>query len=135
MICPSIPCSTGRCRAAERDLSPKAAAKVERFMREGGTILFDTRDSPISGLATGTSPGEATLRRLLAKLDIPPLEQIPEDHVITRTFYLLKEFPGRWSGGQVWVEALPPAGPNAPARGTDRGPRRRRRLPDHHGRQ
>ncbi|MBC7799681.1 MAG: DUF4159 domain-containing protein, partial [Gemmatimonadaceae bacterium] len=103
--------------ASEKDLTPKAAAKVERFMREGGTILFDTRDTPISGLATGTSPGEATLRRLLSKLDIPPLEQIPEDHVITRTFYLLKEFPGRWSGGQVWVEALPPQDPSRPPEG------------------
>ena len=102
---------------AEKDLSPKAAAKIERFMREGGTILFDTRDSPISGLATGTSPGETTLRRLLSKLDIPPLEAIPEDHVITRTFYLLKDFPGRWSGGQVWVEALPPQDPNRPPEG------------------
>jgi hypothetical protein len=103
--------------ASERDPSPKAAAKIERFMREGGTILFDTRDTPISGLATGTSPGEMTLRRLLSKLDIPPLEPIPEDHVITRTFYLLKEFPGRWSGGQVWVEALPPQDPNRPPEG------------------
>jgi hypothetical protein len=103
--------------ASERDLSPRAAAKVARFMREGGTILFDTRDSPISGLATGSSPGEATLRRLLSKLDIPPLEPIPEDHVITRTFYLLREFPGRWSGGQVWVEALPPQDPSRPPEG------------------
>jgi Domain of unknown function (DUF4159)/Aerotolerance regulator N-terminal len=103
--------------ATEKDLSPRAAAKIERFMREGGTILFDTRDSPISGLATGTSPGEATLRRLLMRLDIPPLEPIPEDHVITRTFYLLKDFPGRWSGGQVWVEALPPQDPSRPPEG------------------
>jgi hypothetical protein len=103
--------------ATEKDLSPRAAAKIERFMREGGTILFDTRDSPISGLATGSSPGETTLRRLLSKLDIPPLEPIPEDHVISRTFYLLKDFPGRWSGGQVWVEALPPQDPNRPPEG------------------
>ncbi len=102
---------------AEKDLSPRAAAKIERFMREGGTILFDTRDAPISGLATGSSPGETTLRRLLAKLDIPPLEPIPEDHVISRTFYLLKDFPGRWSGGQVWVEALPPQDPSRPPEG------------------
>ena len=103
----------------EKDLSPQAAAKIDRFMREGGTILFDTRDSPIAGLARsgGSSPGETTLRRLLAKLDIPPLEPAPEDHVLTRTFYLLKEFPGRWSGGQIWVEALPPEDPNRPPEG------------------
>jgi hypothetical protein len=101
--------------AQEKDLSPAAVAKVDQFMREGGTILFDTRDTPLSGVASATaSPGEQTLRRLLAKLDIPPLEPTPSDHVLTRTFYLLKEFPGRWSGGQVWVEALPPEDPNHP---------------------
>ena len=99
---------------AEKDLSPAAVAKIDQFMREGGTILFDTRDSPIGGLGSTASPGEAVLRRLLSKLDIPPLEPAPQDHVLTRTFYLLKEFPGRWSGGQVWVEALPPIDPKNP---------------------
>ena len=99
---------------SEKDLSPAGIAKIDQFMREGGTILFDTRDAPIAGLASGASPGEAVLRRLLAKLDIPPLEPAPADHVLTRTFYLLKEFPGRWSGGQVWVEALPPVDPKNP---------------------
>jgi hypothetical protein len=100
--------------ASEKDLSAAAVAKVDQFMREGGTILFDTRDAPIAGLASGASPGEAVLRRLLAKLDIPPLAPAPADHVLTRTFYLLKEFPGRWSGGQLWVEALPPVDPANP---------------------
>jgi hypothetical protein len=100
---------------AEKDLSQAAVAKVDQFMREGGTILFDTRDSPVGGLGGGTaSPGEGVLRRLLAKLDIPPLEPAAADHVLTRTFYLIKEFPGRWSGGQVWVEALPPVDPKNP---------------------
>lgn len=100
--------------ASEKDLSPAAVSKIDQFMRNGGTILFDTRDSPIGGLGSAASPGEQVLRRLLSKLDIPPLEPCPADHVLTRTFYLLKEFPGRWSGGQVWVEALPPVNPNNP---------------------
>ena len=49
------------------------------------------------------------LRRLAAPLDIPPLAPVPEDHVLTRTFYLLADFPGRWQGNPVWVEA-PPVG-------------------------
>jgi len=109
--------------ATQTDPSPRAVAKVDAFMRNGGTILFDTRDQPLSGLAAGVaSPGELTLRRLLAKLDIPPLQPVPADHVLTKTFYLLKEFPGRWIGGQVWVEALPQPRPGedpAPARGGD----------------
>ncbi len=100
--------------AVEKDLSAAAVAKIDQFMRGGGTILFDTRDAPIGGLGSTASPGEAVLRRLLSKLDIPPLEPCPADHVLTRTFYLLKEFPGRWSGGQVWVEALPPVDPKNP---------------------
>lgn len=107
---------------AQRDLTPNAVAKIDAFMRSGGTILFDTRDQPLSGLGGATvSPGEATLRRLLSKLDIPPLQALPADHVLTKTFYILKEFPGRWQGGQVWIEALPPAKPgeDSPARGGD----------------
>ena len=29
---------------------------------------------------------------------------VPPDHVLTRAFYLINEFPGRWSGGTLWVE-------------------------------
>src|SRR3712207_6894757 len=45
--------------------------------------------------------------RMLATLDIPELEPVPRDHVLTKTFYLLDTFPGRYATGQTWVEALP----------------------------
>ena len=38
---------------------------------------------------------------------MPALEPVPSDHVLTRTFYLLQDFPGRHTGGEVWVEAAP----------------------------
>jgi hypothetical protein len=41
-------------------------------------------------------------------LDIPPLAPIPEDHVLTRAFYLLTDFPGRYTSRDIWVEAAPP---------------------------
>ena len=47
-------------------------------------------------------------KRLAAPLDVPPLEPIPQDHVLTRTFYLLQDFPGRYMGRDVWVEAAAP---------------------------
>jgi hypothetical protein len=34
---------------------------------------------------------------------------VPRDHVLTKTFYLLRDFPGRFNSGQLWVEALPAA--------------------------
>ena len=89
--------------------TPSAAAydRLNQFLRTGGMILFDTRDADVAAFGGGTPEGEA-LQRIAAGLDIPPLEQIPQDHVLTRTFYLLQEFPGRWSQGTLWVEAAPP---------------------------
>lgn len=106
----------------EKDLSPKAIAKIADYMRNGGTILFDTRDLTLGAVQGPQSVGQQTLRRLVAKLDLPPLQVVPRDHVLTKAFYLLQDFPGRWDGGKVWVEALPPPDPGAgpaPARGGD----------------
>ena len=104
-----------------KSLSPKALSRVADYMRNGGTILFDTRDFTLGAVRGPASPGEQTLRRLTAALDLPPLEPVPADHVLTKTFYILRDFPGRWSGGKLWVEALPPAPKNGapPARGGD----------------
>ncbi|HHI69404.1 MAG TPA: DUF4159 domain-containing protein, partial [Rhodobacteraceae bacterium] len=48
------------------------------------------------------------LQQLALGLDIPPLEPVPQDHVLTRSFYLLQDFPGRYMGQAVWIEAAPP---------------------------
>ena len=47
---------------------------------------------------------QAMLRQLARGLDIPPLVPVPPDHVLTKSFYLMQEFPGRWAGGKLWVE-------------------------------
>jgi hypothetical protein len=106
----------------EKNLSPKALSRLNDYMRQGGTILFDTRDLTLGAAQGPASPGTQTLRRLTATLDLPPLEPIPGDHVLTKSFYILRDFPGRWTGGKLWVEALPPAPKNGaapPARGGD----------------
>ncbi len=65
-------------------------------------------------------PASKRLRRLLSKIDLPPLEPIPPNHVLTKTFYLISDFPGRSDGGQVWVQASPPGDSQEnPARGGD----------------
>ncbi|MEQ1698090.1 MAG: DUF4159 domain-containing protein [Hyphomicrobiaceae bacterium] len=87
---------------------PEAAlAKIDAYMKEGGLIVFDTRDYG-QGMPTGQSlsgKNGTALQRLLARLDVPRLEPVPETHVLTKSFYLLRAFPGRWDGGQLWVEA------------------------------
>jgi hypothetical protein len=86
--------------------SREALEQIDAYMKNGGTVLFDTRDAVEGGSSAGVvSPNTAALRTILSSLDIPELEAVPRDHVLTKTFYLLKEFPGRYAGGQLWVEA------------------------------
>ena len=87
--------------------SREAYGKLNDYLRSGGLILFDTRDGDIAGFGTA-SPNGRKLQDLAAPLDIPALEPIPRDHVLTRTFYLLQDFPGRHLNSEVWVEAAPP---------------------------
>lgn len=87
--------------------SVETYAKLNTYLRSGGLILFDTRDADIARFGTA-SPNGRKLRDIAAPLDIPPLEPLPEDHVLTRTFYLLQDFPGRHTSRDVWVEAAPP---------------------------
>ena len=86
--------------------SAKAYEKLNRYLRAGGLILFDTRDAVTFGNGSGGS-NATRLRQLATSLDVPPLEPIPHDHVLTRSFYLLQDFPGRHAGRNVWVEAAP----------------------------
>ncbi|SHO62414.1 N-terminal double-transmembrane domain-containing protein [Pseudoxanthobacter soli DSM 19599] len=88
--------------------SEKAMARIDAYMRNGGTILFDTRDQ-LSNTGGSVGPATAKLREILDGLDIPPLEPVPPDHVLTKAFYLLQDFPGRWDGSPLWVEASEPA--------------------------
>jgi len=106
--------------------SRDALERIDAYMKQGGTVLFDTRDAieatPGPGGAA-RSPGMFALRNILSSLDIPELEPVQKDHVLTKTFYLLKDFPGRFSTGQLWVEASPIENvdeqPNRPARAGD----------------
>jgi hypothetical protein len=92
---------------------PDAAtlARVDSYMKQGGTVIFDTRDAFSADAVRPNlvSPATAAMREILAGLDIPELEPVPRDHVLTKSFYLLRDFPGRYTGGTLWVEALPAA--------------------------
>jgi hypothetical protein len=107
--------------------SAEALKRIDTYMKDGGTVLFDTRDAVVAPPGPGgetRSPGMMELRQILSSLDIPELEPVARDHVLTKTFYLLRSFPGRFDTGQLWVEALPAANEDEevtgrPARGGD----------------
>ena len=92
----------------------EALEHIDAYMKQGGTVLFDTRDAVEAPLGTG-GEGMQALRAILSSLDIPELEPVRRDHVLTKTFYLLKDFPGRFSSGQLWVEALAATNEDEPA--------------------
>jgi hypothetical protein len=106
--------------------SQAALEKIDTYMKRGGTVLFDTRDAVDAPAGPGgemRGPGMVALRSILSSLDIPELEPVSHDHVLTKTFFLLRDFPGRFTSGQLWVEALPAENedeePNRPARAGD----------------
>ena len=88
-------------------LEPAAAAALNDYMARGGIVLIDTNGGSegSAGSGAGFAPGvEAALRRAGTGLSIPPLAPLGSDHVLARSFYLLSEFPGRFSGETVWVQ-------------------------------
>jgi hypothetical protein len=82
-------------------LSLQVVSRIERFLSGGGTILFDTRNQ---GGASGLGPSGRALGDLARRLGVPQLTPVPADHVLTKSFYLLQDFPGRWADGRVWIE-------------------------------
>jgi hypothetical protein len=103
-----------------------AINRIDAYMKQGGTVIFDTRDAveaPPGDSGGSQTPGMQTLREILSSLDVPELEPVPREHVLTKTFYLLRDFPGRFNTGQTWVETLPreddDEAAQRPARGGD----------------
>jgi hypothetical protein len=92
---------------------PEAAAvtHIAAYMKSGGTFLFDTRDALAARPGGPATPEGLWLQKLLAGVDVPELEPVPHDHVVTKSFYLIDGFVGRTTIGQTWIEALPPPDP------------------------
>ena len=93
--------------AGRPTLADAVKARVSAYMKQGGVIVFDTRDA-LTARPGVVSPEALWLRKLLDGVDVPELERVPRDHVVTKTFYLLDGFVGRTANGDTWIEALPP---------------------------
>jgi len=87
---------------------PEVARRIEAYMKQGGLVLFDTRDASLQFDKGPSTPAQRWLQTFLKDVDLPPLEPAPKDHVVNRTFYLLDGFVGRTENGQTLIEALPP---------------------------
>ncbi len=89
----------------QADLDRAARRDLNRYLDRGGLLVIDLRDPSSEANFFGqASLGQQALRRLSEGLAIPPLAPLPPDHVLTKTFYLLQEFPGRYAGQTLWAE-------------------------------
>jgi hypothetical protein len=80
-----------------RPFTSREAERVNDYLRAGGAFIVDTRDA---------APGRdvsTNLQTLLAGIDAPPLQPAPSTHVLTKSYYLIKSFPGRLNG-RLWIE-------------------------------
>lgn len=96
--------------AAAKALSPQAIVALNRFMGDGGIILIDTEGSDIgaAGSGAGFAPGAAAaLKRIASGLAVPPLTTLTYENLLAHTFYLLREFPGRFVGAPIWLARDP----------------------------
>ncbi|WIM10486.1 DUF4159 domain-containing protein [Enhydrobacter sp.] len=89
--------------STQPNLSPRASAALDRYLRTGGIVFVDTRDQQMS--FDRPANGNPDLKRLLGAIELPPLVAMPSDYVLTKSFYLLSDMPGRWQGGKIWIEA------------------------------
>ena len=82
---------------SDYELDDISSLAAKEYLRNGGTILFDTQDR-------GGGIQAAILRDIAERLDLPTLIPVDASHVLTRSFYLLDTFPGRYADSSLWVE-------------------------------
>ncbi|MDQ7019995.1 MAG: DUF4159 domain-containing protein [Robiginitomaculum sp.] len=84
-------------------LSAKAVAALDAYLKNGGMLVIDTQDGELRAKAAGGV--DPALKSVFSQISVPALRPVDRDHVLTRTYYLIHDFPGRYTNGRVWVES------------------------------
>ncbi len=87
---------------------PSAAActALTSYMQHGGLLVLDTKGGDPGALGSGAGFGtgtQAALARITACLDLPPLEPLQPSSVLAHCFYIVDDFPGKFTGAPVYV--------------------------------
>lgn len=91
--------------AHQKILSKEVIEKINFYMQYGGTILFDTGDQfeKSNFLSQDkTTNASQNLQKILSQLNVPPLGKVTKDNVLSRSFYLMPNFPGLYSASPLW---------------------------------
>ncbi len=87
-------------------LAPAACTALNIYMAHGGLLVIDQPggDPGGPGSGAGFAPGAgAALARATACLNRPPLEPLATTNIMTRCFYIIRDFPGRFAGAPVYI--------------------------------
>ncbi|MAP96433.1 MAG: hypothetical protein CMK07_15920 [Ponticaulis sp.] len=84
------------------DLEDDERAALAQYLRNGGALVIDTATG---GSGSAQMASDQRIARFLDGLDIPQLLPVDDDHVLTRSFYLLDGFNGRYPDRPLWVES------------------------------
>jgi len=83
-----------------QSLPLEAVQNLNKYMQNGGILFIDTR-----GLSMEPKRAQDILKTAVNGLKIPPLEKVPPEHVLKKTFYILQNFPGFYSNASLWVQS------------------------------
>jgi Domain of unknown function (DUF4159)/Aerotolerance regulator N-terminal len=82
-----------------RETTVESARALDAFMKSGGVLFVDSK-----GAGREPAAARAISRAALRGIEAPPLEPVPDGHVLTKAFYILRGFPGRYQNARLWVE-------------------------------
>lgn len=97
---------------ADIEFDAKRSEILNNYMAHGGILLLDTQGhdqntntQPLhpehfSGEAQGTAKA---LKRATQALNIPALTILNDQNLLSHTFYIIHEFPGRYNAMPVWI--------------------------------
>jgi len=81
----------------------RALTAINDYLQRGGMVIFDAPDQA-GALGGGGQGVRERLNSILERLDIPQVEELSDEHVLNRSFYLMHGLPGRYSGTPVLVQ-------------------------------
>ena len=86
------------------EINIKTETKIKNYLANGGMILFDIIGFSRENFSLENSKFKK-IQNFLSSIDANNLTPITKDHTLTKSFYLLKKFPGRWDNKNLLIES------------------------------
>ncbi len=85
-------------------LVPKIKIKIKNYLNNGGIILFDA-SAFFKDISLGKKNKYREITKYFEQISLNELTPISNNHTLSRSFYLLNNYPGRWDRGTLLVDS------------------------------